>query len=125
MWGSGCYAVPWSDGSLLVGATMEEAGFDERTTLGGVTALATAATGLLPASARATLIESRAGLRPATPDGLPVVGPSATSPRVWWATGHYRNGILLAPLTASLVERAIVDGVYDEAVSALTPDRFS
>jgi glycine oxidase len=124
IWGPDCYTVPWSDGSLLVGATTEEVGFDERATLAGVRALSTAATALLPPAANATVLEIRAGLRPATPDGLPIIGSFAAAPRVWTATGHFRNGILLAPITAALVSRALVDGVVDDALSATSPDRF-
>jgi glycine oxidase len=124
VWGPDCYAVPWSDGSLLAGATMEEAGFDERTTAAGVATLAKAVAAILPAAAGATMIEARAGLRPATPDGLPLVGALPSVPRVWFATGHFRNGILLAPLTASLAERAIVDGDADGALAPLRPERF-
>ena len=124
VWGPDCYAVPWPDGSLLVGATMEEAGFDERTTVAGVSTLSSAAAALLPAAAGAALTEARAGLRPATPDGLPIVGAFRAAPRVFCATGHFRNGILLAPLTAAMVERAVVDGVGDEASGLLGADRF-
>ena len=124
VWGPDCYAVPWADGSLLVGATAEEAGFDERATVEGVSSLAGAVTALLPAAARATFTAVRVGLRPATPDGLPIVGAFQAAPRVFCATGHFRNGILLAPLTAALAERAIVDGVADDALTAMRPDRF-
>ena len=103
LWSEHCYIVPWLDGTLLVGATVEDAGFDERVTVSGVRALVSAASALLPGVADATFVEARAGLRPATPSGLPIIQRSAEHPAVVHATGHYRNGILLAPLTAQLV----------------------
>ncbi len=123
-WGPGCYAVPWPDGSLLVGATVEDVGFDESTTAEGVRMLADAAARLLPATRTATFVEARAGLRPATPDGLPAIGPFRSAPRIVAATGHYRNGILLAPLTAEIVANYLVDGVSDQVFEVTTPDRF-
>jgi glycine oxidase len=125
IWGPACYVVPWSDGSLLVGATVEDAGFDETSTVAGVESLARAATALLPAAASASIEAIRVGLRPATPDGLPIIGPMARAPRVVVATGHYRNGILLAPLTADLVVRHLLDGETDPSVALTTPNRFT
>ena len=103
LWSEHCYLVPWLDGTLLVGATMENAGFDERVTVGGVRELLNAATAILPAIADATFVEARVGLRPATATGLPIISRSTDHPMVVHATGHFRNGILLAPLTARLV----------------------
>ena len=103
LWSEGCYIVPWVNGMLLVGATVEDVGFDERVTAGGVHALLAAANALLPGVRDATFVEARVGLRPATPSGLPIIARSAEHPSVVYATGHYRNGILLAPLTAHLV----------------------
>ncbi len=103
LWSDACYIVPWIDGTVLVGATVEDVGFDERVTLCGVHQLLSAARALLPAAGEATFVEARAGLRPATPTGLPIIGRSADHPSLVFATGHYRNGILLAPLTARLV----------------------
>jgi glycine/D-amino acid oxidase-like deaminating enzyme len=100
--------VPWPDGSLLVGATVEDVGFDERATVEGVHGLLDAITALMPAAAGATLEGVRVGLRPATADHLPLIGPLPTAPRVIMATGHYRNGILLAPLTADVVTREVL-----------------
>lgn len=107
VWSPRCYAVPWADGSLLVGATVEDVGFDERSTVSGVHDLMAAAGDVLPASWRATLKEVRVGLRPEPLGGLPIIGPSPSSSRVILATGHYRNGVLLAPLTAKKVTDAI------------------
>jgi glycine oxidase len=103
LWSELCYIVPWVDGTLLVGATVEQVGFDERVTVGGVRALLNAASAMLPAIADATFLEARVGLRPSTPSGLPVIRRSAQHPTVVYATGHFRNGILLATLTATLV----------------------
>ena len=124
VWSSGCYTVPWPDGSLLVGATVEDAGFDESTTAGGVESLVRAVCRLLPAAAASNLVEARAGLRPATPDGLPLIGTLPEVPALVFATGHYRNGILLAPLTAQLVERLMCDADADAMMGAVAPGRF-
>jgi glycine/D-amino acid oxidase-like deaminating enzyme len=125
VWGSRCYTVPWTDGSLLVGATVEDVGFDEASTVDGVRTLTEAVAELLPGSRGAAIDEVRVGLRPETPDGLPIIGASATAPNVTFATGHYRNGILLTPLTAELVSRYVLEGVIDPAMAATSPDRFS
>jgi len=124
VWGPRCYAVPLPTVSVLVGATAEDAGFDEHATIGGVRDLTMAVTEMLPGAADARLDGVRVGLRPALPDDLPAIGPLARAPRVHVATGHYRNGVLLAPVTAEIVARAVLDGVVDDAVRPLTPDRF-
>lgn len=123
-WGPHCYAVPWSDGSLLVGATVEDVGFDEGTTVSGVHALTSAVIDLLPHASGARIESIRVGLRPALPDGLPAIGPFRNAPRVIAATGHFRSGVLLAPITADLVVRHLLDGHDDPAFSVTTPDRF-
>lgn len=123
-WDEHCYVVPWQDGTLLVGATTESVGFDERTTVVGVKGLLDAVSRLLPVTATAHLLSARAGLRPATPDGLPVIGWSPHAPGVMYATGHYRNGVLLAPLTAVVVADAIVDGERDPILDLTDPVRF-
>lgn len=124
IWGTDCYLVPWRDGSLLVGATVEHVGFDERSTEAGVEGLRRAAAALLPASAAAALKEVRVGLRPGTPDHLPIIGASAASSRVVFATGHYRNGVLLAPLTAALVADLLLDGRAAPELRLANPARF-
>lgn len=111
LWSRSCYLVPWADGTVLVGATSEDAGFEVRATAEGVRDLLTAATALVPALASATFGDVLVGLRPGSEDGRPVLGPSR-DPRVIYAAGHYRNGILLAPLTA----RLIADHVFTNAV---------
>lgn len=123
VWGSQCYAVPWSDGSLLVGATVEDVGFDEGTTVAGVSGLTTAVIDLLPHASNARMEAVRVGLRPALPDGLPAIGPFAGSPRVVAATGHYRSGVLLAPVTAAMVTSYVLAGVSDPAFAYTSPNR--
>lgn len=123
-WGPHCYAVPWSDGSLLVGATVEDVGFDEGTTVAGVNALTSAVIELLPHASGARLESVRVGLRPALPDDLPAIGPFANAPRIVAAGGHYRNGVLLAPLTAEMVVNYLLDGKRDLAFDVTSPDRF-
>jgi glycine oxidase len=125
VWGPDCYVVPWQDGTVLVGATVEDVGFDERATAAGVRDLLDAVCELLPAAWGATFLEARVGLRPATPDGLPLVGSSPRVPGLVYATGHYRNGILLAPLTAHLVADLVLEGRHDPALTVLAPNRFS
>jgi len=121
LWGRDCYIVPWQDGTVLVGATVEDVGFDERTTAAGVRDLLDAACELLPGAWGATFLEARAGLRPATDDGLPIIGPVASAPGLVFATGHYRNGVLLAPLTAALIADLILEGRSDPALEFTAP----
>jgi len=125
IWGPGCYLVPWADGTVLVGATMEEAGFEERNTVNAVRALLEAASTLVPALTDATFVDARSGLRPATADGLPIIGPSSSSDRVFYATGHFRNGILLAPLTARLVADLMLERRAEPGLDALSPGRVA
>jgi glycine oxidase len=124
IWGKDCYVVPWRDGTVLVGATVEDVGFDERTTAAGVRDLLEAVCELLPEAWGATFLDARAGLRPATPDTLPIIGPSPSIEGLVYATGHYRNGVLLAPLTAALVGDLVLEGRDDPALALTAPDRF-
>jgi glycine oxidase len=123
-WSGRCYLVPWEDGTLLVGATVEDAGFDERTTVEGVRGLLDAVCAIVPRARSAGFTGARVGLRPATTDDLPVIGPSAVMPNLMYATGHYRNGVLLAPLTAQLVADAMLDNRIDPLLAAVSPARF-
>src|SRR4051794_34881088 len=104
------YLVPRGDGRLIVGATVEEMGFDTAVTAGGVHELLREAYRLLPDIAEMELLGATAGLRPGTPDNLPLVGPGAIDGLVL-ATGHFRNGILLAPLAAQAVADLLGGGV--------------
>jgi glycine oxidase len=124
VWSERCYLVPWDDGTLLVGATVEDAGFDERTTAAGVRGLLDAACEILPAASAAGFIDARAGLRPASADLLPIIGVSSVFPNLMYATAHYRNGILLAPVTAAIVADAMLDNRLDPALAAVSPQRF-
>ena len=124
VWGPRCYVVPRADGTVLVGATVEEAGFDERATADGVRELLDAACELLPAARGATFLGVRVGLRPATPDELPVIGSDPDVPGLIHASGHYRNGVLLAPITAKLVADLVVEGREDAALKNFRVSRF-
>jgi glycine oxidase ThiO len=116
-----CYLVPRRDGRLLVGATVEENGFNKRVTASGVSGLLTSALALVPELADAPLESHWCGLRPATPDGLPVIGQTPLE-NLWVATGHGRNGILLAPWTARLLTEMMLHG--KPAPAAFSLDRF-
>ncbi|HYW22575.1 MAG TPA: glycine oxidase ThiO [Terriglobales bacterium] len=99
----GCYLVPKPDGTVVAGSTEENAGFDDRPTVNGVAGLLQFASRVVPALGQATVERVWAALRPATPDGQPVIGPVPGMPNLVVATGHNRTGILLAPVTAELV----------------------
>jgi len=124
VWGTDCYLVPWRNGALLVGATVEDVGFDETATADGVTRLLQASAELLTTTPEARFEAVRVGLRPGTPDELPLIGPASTMPGVYYATGHYRNGVLLAPLTAKLVADLVLDGTRDPDLDLVRPARF-
>jgi glycine oxidase len=124
VWGPDCYLVPWTSGALLVGATVEEAGFDERATTAGVRDLLEAACDILPQAWQAAFAGVRVGLRPATPDRLPVIGPSAHVPGVFYATGHFRNGVLLGPITGVLVADLVLGQPASFDLAPFRPDRF-
>ena len=118
------YVVPRRDGRLLAGSTTEFAGFDCRVTAAGIQSITNAALEICPVVSRLSLAASWAGLRPRAADGLPVLGPCAEIAGVFYATGHYRNGILLAPLTGEILASAITDGVIDPALEVFSPNRF-
>jgi glycine oxidase len=100
------YIVPRGDGRYVLGATMEERGFDTTVTAGAVFELLRDAIELVPGIDELVLDELAAGLRPGTADNLPVIGPGVV-PGLHWATGHHRNGILLTPVTADIVADAL------------------
>jgi glycine oxidase len=120
------YLVPRGDGRYVLGATMEERGFDTTVTAGAVFELLRDASELVPGISELVIDELSAGLRPGTPDNGPVIGPGAI-PGLHWATGHYRNGVLLAPLTAEIVAAQIVGGPPPDGVplDAFAPERFA
>jgi glycine oxidase len=118
------YLVPRRDGRILIGATVEEAGYDKRTNADTIQRMRRAAIRLVPALSQARMLEAWAGLRPGSPDNLPILGKTST-PGYFVATGHFRDGILLAPITAHIMARVITgaDPGYD--LSPFSPDRFS
>jgi glycine oxidase len=109
-------------GTALIGATVEDVGFDTVVHPEDLAKLKTLAADLLPALAEATTVEAWAGLRPATLDGLPMIG--SIGPRQWLATGHYRNGVLLAPATAVLLADMVMGMQTQIDVEAFSPARF-
>jgi glycine oxidase len=117
------YLVPREDGRLIVGATVEERGFDTAVTAGGVHELLREAYRLLPEVAEMELVGALAGLRPGTPDNLPLIGPGAVEGLIL-ATGHHRNGILLAPLTAEAVASLLTGTPPPDAIAAADPARL-
>ena len=117
------YLVPRSDGRIVIGSTVEEAGYDKRTEPDTIHRLHQAAIRLVPALAKARVHEAWAGLRPATPDGLPILGATPT-PGYFVATGHFRDGILLAPVTAHLMARLVSGCAPEYDISAFSYQRF-
>ena len=118
------YLVPRGDGRYVLGATVEERGFDTSITAGALHDLVHDAAELLPGVLELEVEEAIAGLRPGTPDNAPVIGAAAVDGLVW-ATGHYRNGILLTPLTAHAVVAALVAEEPPEDIAAADPRRFA
>jgi len=124
LWGAGCYIAPSSEGAMSVGATVEEVGFDERATASAVRDLLDAATELVPSLRQSTFEGACVGLRPGTPDEMPIMGRSLTHTGLFYATGHFRNGILLAPLTGRVMADLILDNREDAVLAATSPQRF-
>ncbi|MFD9977347.1 glycine oxidase ThiO [Streptomyces sp. NPDC059017] len=122
--GSQVYLVPRENGELVVGATSEELGWDTTVTAGGVYQLLRDAHELVPGITELPLTETRAGLRPGSPDNAPVLGP-AELPGLLLATGHYRNGVLLTPVTGDVMAHALLTGELPDEARAFTPSRFS
>jgi len=119
------YLVPRQDGRLLAGSTSENAGFARRVTAGGIATILRQALEISPVVKDLPIIDTWAGLRPRAADGLPVLGPCGEIDGLFYATGHYRNGILLAPLTAELISEAIVARATSPLLAPFSPDRFS
>ena len=117
------YLVPRSDGRILIGATVEEAGYDKRTDADTIQRLQQAAIDLVPALKAARVLEAWAGLRPGTPDDLPILG-ATTTPGYFVAAGHFRNGILLAPVTALVMAQMVTGTEPEYDISAFSPARF-
>lgn len=123
IWGPDGYLVPWPDGSVLVGSTVEDVGFDERHTPEAVEKLRAAAVSLVPSLATAEMTSVRTGLRPKGRDDLPVLGRSTAVPGLIYATAHYRNGVLFTPLTVTLIGDLVFDRPADPALRDLDPAR--
>jgi glycine oxidase len=119
----GGYLVPRADGRYVLGATVEERGFDEAPTAGAAYQLLRDAHEVVPGVSELQIEELCVGLRPGTPDNLPIVGPADTG-GLFFATGHYRNGVLLAPLTAELLVGALAGGPADALLGVCSPARF-
>jgi glycine oxidase len=116
------YVVPRGDGRYVIGGTLEERGFDRTVTAGAVFELLREASELVPGVSELVIDELMAGLRPGTPDNGPIIGAGAL-PGLHWATGHYRNGILLTPVTAELVVASVLS-LNDPGATAFSPSRF-
>ncbi len=125
VWGPLGYLVPRLNGELLIGSTMERVGFDSTPTLGGVAGLCEAARAMAPGLMAAPFDKAWAGLRPRLPDGLPAIGRFADIPNLYVATGHYRNGILLGPLTGELIADLVVGKAPPLSLEPFSPDRFA
>jgi glycine oxidase len=124
IWAPGIYMVPRLDGRLICGATVEEKGFDSTLTAGGVLTLLEAAWRAVPAIEELPIDEMWVGHRPGSRDDAPILGPAALDGLVY-ATGHHRNGILLAPVTADAIARFVLDGTLEPAIRPFGIERFT
>jgi glycine oxidase len=118
------YIIPRSNGRILAGATVEEAGFDKRTDVAAIQRMHHAAIAIVPELRNARILEGWAGLRPGTPDGLPILGATAR-PGYYVATGHFRDGILLAPITALIMSEIIGGANCGYDLNPFSPARFT
>ena len=118
------YMLP-RGGEAILGSTMERAGFDAHTTEGGLSEVRRSTVRLCPAIAQAPVRRSWAGLRPVTPDGLPILGADPDVTGLWYATGHGRNGILLAGITGEIIGELLATGTTDSDISELSVTRFT
>jgi glycine oxidase len=117
------YVVPRPDGRVLCGSTMEEAGFEKAVTAGGLRHVLDVGIEIAPALARAPVVETWSNFRPASPDGEPILGPGNV-PNLFYATGHTRNGILLAPITADAIAAAVLGGASPVDLAPFSPARL-
>jgi len=124
IWAPNVYMVPRNDGRLLLGATMEEKGFDAALTAGGVLALLEAAWRAVPMIEELPIADMWVGHRPGSRDDAPILGPAAL-PGLVYATGHHRNGILLTPITADAISQLVLDGTIDAAIAPFGMERFA
>ena len=124
IWGPGIYMAPRLDGRLIMGATVEEKGFDTALTAGGLLTLLEAAWRVIPAIEELPIDEMWVGHRPGSRDDAPILGPGPLDGLIY-ATGHHRNGILLAPVTADAIARLVLDGTLDPAIRPFGIERFT
>jgi glycine oxidase len=124
VWAPGVYLVPRRDGRLIAGGTVEEKAFDTTLTAGGILSLLDAAWRIVPSIEELPIDEMWVGHRPGSRDDAPILGPGPVDGLVY-ATGHHRNGILLAPVTADSIARLVFDGKLDPAIRSFGFERFS
>jgi glycine oxidase len=124
LWAPGVYLVPRNDGRLIIGATVEEKGFDSDLTAGGVLDLLRSTWEALPGMTELPIVEMWVGHRPTSRDDAPILGPTAVEGLVM-ATGHHRNGILLTPVTADAVSHYILEGKIMPAIAPFSIARFA
>jgi glycine oxidase len=124
IYGRHMYVVPRAEGETLIGATVEDVGFRREVTLEGLEELVQAGRRIVPGMMGQPVARTWAGLRPGSPDGLPLVGPVDGWAGLLLAVGHHRNGILLGPMTGVLVKQLLVDHVYSPHLDLLRPERF-
>ena len=125
LWAPTTYLIPRLDGRLLIGATVEERGFDDTITAGGLLALLDTAWRALPTIEELPVVEQWVGFRPTARDDAPIFGPCEALPGLFHATGHHRNGILLAPMTAEAVSAAVLGEAMPALAQPFTLDRFA
>jgi glycine oxidase len=124
IWGDEGYLVPKAGGFLFAGATVEDVGFRPRTTRRGLAGLRRMAAAMAPALRYAEVASVWAGLRPGSPDGQPIIGRLPGKDNVYVATGHFRNGILLGPITGRLIAQLITEGKTETSLAPFSAARF-
>ena len=124
LWRENVYLVPKNNSYLIIGATVEEMGYDKSLTAGGIYNLLKIAREVLPAIEDLSIVESWSGLRPTSRDDAPIIGPSKKIKGLIYATGHHRNGILLAPLTSSIIKNYYLNGNIGNDFNNFEPGRF-
>ena len=124
LWRENVYLVPRNNSDLIIGATEEEMGYDKSLTVGGIYNLLKVAREVLPAIEDLSIVESWSGLRPTSRDDAPIIGPSKKLKGLIYATGHHKNGILLAPLTSSVIKNYYLNGNIGNDFNNFEPGRF-
>jgi glycine oxidase len=124
IWSEGGYLVPKAGGHLFAGATVEDVGFRPRTTRAGLAQVRRVAAAMLPVLRRLEVASAWAALRPGTPDGLPIIGRLPGGENVFVAAGHFRNGILLGPITGKLIAQLITETRTEAPLAPFSAGRF-